>query len=430
MMTTQLDNTLEYYEAAIEDLDCSKLDCSKIEIEHVLNILHARDAVQAAFKQAKHSSDSSILKRLILADAQLRDKAGTITKVIKTEEWEDWRESIHPPAEAWWWRLENIAPHPWDDWDWLWKLLSVAGWTVNLTLLVNIATRFLVGGGVGLFGVGAVALPSILALLQANSQLTKFGQEGFAKLLDKKIPILDRKIPKEYHQEIKLGSTLLMSGFLIGIWSLLPVFSNIYNRNGSDNFDRGNFGSAEQNFQRAISLNSDNVSAHYNLGNLYEERDQIKKAKLQYQIAIGGDLPEAHNNLGRLYIKDKKYPQAAALLTKGLQLAAQPGFQKPEVRYSLFKNLGWVRFKQRRYEEANSNLNIAISISQKPEDKKYIPNPGAAHCLLAQVLEKQKQSNQKALSEWEKCVRLGSRTNPDEDRWLHLARQKLRERKK
>ena len=128
-----------------------------------------------------------------------------------------------------------------------------------------------------------------------------------------------------------------MSGFLISFWFCLPLFSTIYNQNGSDNFDRGNLSSAEQNFQRAISLNADNKFAHYNLGNLYEEWDQIKKAKLQYQIAIGGDLPEAHNNLGRLYIKDKKYPQAAALLTKGLQLAAQPGFDKPELDIAYLK---------------------------------------------------------------------------------------------
>ena len=312
----------------------------------------------------------------------------------------------------------------------MWKLLSVTGWTVNISLLVNIATRFLGGGGVGLFGVGAVALPSILALLQASSELTKFGEEGFAKLLDKKIPILGKKISKEYHQEIKLGSTLLMSGFLIGFWLCLPVFSNIYNRNGLDNFEQRNFDSAEQNFQRAISLNADNISAHYNLGNLYEEWEQIKKAQQQYQIAIGGNLPEAHNNLGRLYIKYKKYPEAAALLTKGLNLANQPGFDKPEIKYSLFKNLGWVRFKQTRYEDASLNLAAAIGISKNPEARQYIPNPGAAHCLLAQVLEKQKESSQKALSQWQKCIDLGSITNPDEDEWLHLARQKLREGKK
>lgn len=424
MINTQLDTKLERYEAAVKNLNGSK-----IEIEQVLGIIHARDAVQVDLKEAKHIP-SSTLKRLILSDAQLRDKVGVITQVIKAEELENWRKSVHPPAEAWWWRLESIAPHPWDRWDWLWKLFSVAGWTVNISLLVNIATRFLAGGGVGLIGVGAVALPSILTLLQASSELTKVGEEGFAKLLDKKIPILDRKIPKEYHQEIKLGSTLLMSGFLIGFWFSLPVFSNIYHRNGLDNFKQGNFGSAEQDFKRAISLNADNSDAHYNLGNLYEDWLQIEKAKKEYQIAIGGNLPEAHNNLGRLYIKDKKYSEAAALLTKGLKFADRQGFQKLEVKYSLFKNLGWVRFEQARYEEAVSYLEAAISISENPETSQYIPNPGAGHCLMAQVLDKQKVSREKALSQWQKCADLGSVTNLDESGWLHIARQKLGEGKK
>ena len=136
------------------------------------------------------------------------------------------------------------------------------------------------------------------------------------------------------------------------------------------------------------------------------------------------------SNTSPIYIKDKKYPQAAVLLTKGLNFANQPNFDKPELKYSLFKNLGWVRFKQGRYEDASLNLTAAIGISENPEASQYIRNPDAAHCLFAQVLEKQKQSNQKALYQWDKCVRLGSRINPEEDEWLHLARQKLRGTKK
>lgn len=419
MIHSQLDTTLERYEVAINNLNSSN-----IEVEQVLGILHARDTVQAALKQPKHIPNSS-LNKLILLDAQLEDKAAAITKVIKSKELENWRRSVHPPAEAWWWKLESIAPHPWDTWDWLWRLLSLVGWTANISFLVNIATRFLGGGGAGLFGVAAVSLPSILTLLQANSQFTKVGQEGFDKLLDKKIPILDKKISKEFHQETKLGLTLLMSGFLTVFWFYLPVFSNIYNRNGLDNFYNKNFGSAEQEFKTAISLNSDNTEAHYNLGNLYEEWLQIKKAKEEYKIAIGGDSPQAYNNLGRLYIKDKKYPEAAALLNKGFSLINQPDFDKPELKYSLLKNLGWVRLKQGRYEEAFVYLNEAIVISKNPDNSDYIPNPGAANCLMAQVLEKQKVSREKTLSQWQKCVDSSSVTNPDEDKWLHIARQKL-----
>lgn len=84
-----------------------------------------------------------------------------------------------------------------------------------------------------------------------------------------------------------------------------------------------------------------------------------------------------------------------------------------------------MRLQQARYDEAILHLKTAIDISEKPENSKYIPNSGVAHCLMAQVLEKQKAPSTQALSSWKKCVDLGSITNPDEDGWLYLAHQKL-----
>jgi len=415
-MTTQLDTTLECYKSAIESLEQAG---SSIEVEQVLEVLKARDAVQVALKEQK-SIPTSGLKQVIELDAALREKAELITKTVncKTiEQFAQWRESVSPPAEAWWWRLESLAPpHHWDVCDWLWKGLTVAAWTANLSLLVNIATRFL-SGGVGLGGAAAVILPSIFALLQASSELTKAGQEGFDKLLEK------LNIPKQYREEAKLASALLLSVILISIWYSLPLISNLYNRNGLKNYDERNLGEAEQDYLKAIALNADNIDAHYNLGSLYEEWQDLEKAKKEYQIAVAGNLPDAYNNLGRLHIQDKKYPQAASALAKGLSLAQKQN-SYPQVRHSLFKNLGWVRLEQGRYEEARQTLQAAIGITNNPEAAKYISNPGAAHCLLAQVLDKQKQP--KALEHWQKCCQLGSRLNPDEDTWLHLSQEKLR----
>jgi hypothetical protein len=76
-----------------------------------------------------------------------------------------------------------------------------------------------------------------------------------------------------------------------------------------------------------------------------------------------------------------------------------------------------VRLQQARYDEAILHLKTAIDISENPDTSKYIHNSGAAHCLMAQVLEKQKASNTQALSHWQKCVDLGSVSNPDEDGW-------------
>ena len=409
-MNTQLEIAIEHYEAALKSLNNTNSD-----IEQVLAVLNARDAVQKALKQEK-SIPNSRLQKVIELDEYLRNNAEGITRAINgktANKLQSWRESIQPSAEAWWWNLDDIAPHPWDRWDWLWISLSIAGWTANISLLVNIATRFL-GAGVGLLGAAAVTLPSILALLQAGSQFTKTGQEGLDKLLDK-------KIPQQYHQEVKLASTLVMSGALVMFWLSLPSISDWYNRNGLKNYDDKNLGTAEQDYLKAISLNSDNIEAHYNLGNLYEDWQDLEKAKKEYQIAISGDLPSAYNNLARLYLQEKKYPQAASLLAQGLSLAHKKN-SEPEIKYSLFKNLGWVRFKQDRNAEAQFALQAAVSILNEKDNIKYISNPAAAYCLLAQVLEKQKNP---AITEWRKCAELGSTLNPDEDSWLHTAQEKI-----
>jgi tetratricopeptide (TPR) repeat protein len=208
----------------------------------------------------------------------------------------------------------------------------------------------------------------------------------------------------------------------MSFWFALPSVSKIYNSNGLKNYRKGDLGAAEKDYQRAISLDEDNIEAHFNLGNLYEDWLEFEKAKKQYQVVVADGLPQAYNNLGRLYIQEKKYPQAAVLLVQGLVLAEEKN-STPEIKYSLFKNLGWARLQQGRYEEAQQTLQAAIGIARNPDAKNYIPNPGPAHCLLAQALEKLKQPT--ALEQWQQCSQFGSRLNADEDTWLHLAQEKL-----
>ena len=82
--------------------------------------------------------------------------------------------------------------------------------------------------------------------------------------------------------------------FLLGFWLSLPALSNLYNQQGNR---AGRLGGAMQNYQRAISLNPDNVDGHYNLGVLYEGLQQLDQAETHYRIAIQGNVPQAHNNL-------------------------------------------------------------------------------------------------------------------------------------
>ncbi|NEP55274.1 MAG: tetratricopeptide repeat protein [Moorea sp. SIO3C2] len=201
--------------------------------------------------------------------------------------------------------------------------------------------------------------------------------------------------------------------------------SNLYHERGKKNHDHGKLGTAEENYLRAIDFNPDNVDARYNLGDLYEDLQQFDKAREQYKhLATKADLPDAYNNWARLLIKKEEYPQAVALLYQGLKQASKQD-SVPEVKYSLYKNLGWAMFQQGRYTYAENALKAAIGIASNPDVAQYLRNRGSAHCLLAQVLQRQK--NLGAIQQWQQCCQFGSTVNPDHDTWLLLAHKNLKE---
>jgi tetratricopeptide (TPR) repeat protein len=154
---------------------------------------------------------------------------------------------------------------------------------------------------------------------------------------------------------------------------------------------------------------------------------ELEQAQRQYQIAIKGNVSHAYNNLARLLIQDGNYAQAAVLLLQGIDWADQ-GESPLEIRYSLFKNLGWARFAQgERDAEAQQWLNVAISILENATEVEalYIKHPASAYCLMAQVLERQQRPAAEVLEFWQKCSDTGSSYNAEEDPWLHMARQRL-----
>lgn len=319
MDNVPLQFALVRYRKALEYLEGSKTSLSS---QRALEILAARDALQKVLKTQEQVSVELLLQVMEL-DSQLKQKAGRILKVLNLPEC---RESLPTSELGWWWNLDSKQVN------WLIKGLTLITWTGNLGLLANIASRFL-SGGVGVVGAIAVVFPSFLTLLQARSELTEAGREGFDQLIAK------LGIPKNCLEETKLGSLLALFGLLLSFWFALPSISQAYYQEGKNNSDQRQLGTAEENYLRAIALNPDNVEAHYNLGNLYEDLQEFDKARTEYLIAVKGDVPEAYNNLARLFIQKKEYPQAVALLNQGiLKTGEQDSF--PEDKYNLFKNLG------------------------------------------------------------------------------------------
>ncbi|NEQ43039.1 MAG: tetratricopeptide repeat protein [Leptolyngbya sp. SIOISBB] len=392
------------------------LKAQNVGEQQVLAVLNARDILHASLEQSPQL-DTYWLKEIHHLDRQLKEHA---TDLVAQLDFGAYRQSFPKTPEQWWWFLdeaiETPKKHPSD---WVFKGATTLAWAVSIGLLVNISGRFLLGGA-GVAGLSAIALSNLLTLLKARSDLTDAGNEGVQLLFDR------FELSKPQQIRFRFGTTALLAGVLFAFWLTLPTIARRYNARGVGLHDEGRLGSAEQNYERAISLDPDNLDAHYNLGTLYEDIQELDKAETQYLIAARGDFPEAYNNLARLYLQspDNNLNKSLALLSQGLRLAdEQESF--PETEFSLYKNLGWALLQQEEYSFAASALDEAISIYEQlpSSEQEFVANPGSAYCLVAQVRET--LGNQDVLPVWQRCCQLGDRSNPEENAWLTMARDRF-----
>jgi Tfp pilus assembly protein PilF len=392
------------------------LDTSRhITREEALTILIARDRVEQAIERGTLQTPQQ-LQQVYELDSKLQQNPRRICANIDLA---TYRQSLNKTSLGWWWYLDNTYEHHHDRWDWLYRSLSLVLWTVILAFLINIGNRFF-QGGLGVSGAFAVILPSLLTLLKARSEVTKAGQRAFTELLHR------LQVPKQWHEEVKLSATgLLLLGLLV-FWFSLPKIANLYNQSGYHAYHNQAYSQAESLYKQAISLDSEHAEAHYNLGVLYEDWGEREKAEQSYQIAASQGNIRAHNNLARLLIFQEKYAAAVHHLQQALVIIEnypEGESAQPEEKYSIYKNLGWARLQQERYRDAQRYLFVANKLA-KGENKDEISKPGSVHCLLAQVYEKLGKE-ETANEQWQSCCQLASRMVPEEDAWLHRARQQL-----
>src|SRR5262249_28533751 len=88
---------------------------------------------------------------------------------------------------------------------------------------------------------------------------------------------------------------------------------------------------------------------------------------------------------------------------------------EPQVGYSLYKNRGWAHFGLGLYDRAAADLRESLNLRQEG---------AAAHCLLAQTLEKQGKEAT-ATPEWEACLAYPAGEADVEASWLSTARERL-----
>lgn len=410
MTPSPLDPAIDQYEQAMAVLFAdSPVQLTPAE---VLNILSARDAVQAVLADVTQPIGAD-LERIHRLDSLLKDNAAAIAQIRKeTGTAISWLDSFKPDEAAWWWFLEQS---PTDRLSWLWSAVSIACLTAGFTLIGDIAPRFIAGSPdllssflVTLQGVGGLA--STGTTLKAIDETTKRAVERSSRRLN---------LPLRWRELSAVVSTLLLLA-VSGLRLSLPYLSDRYTHWGQENYQQGDWSSAEKNFTRALKLNPDNAQAHFRLGSLYEDLQNPDAARTQYQLAMQKSVTPAVNNLARLHILNHKYSAAVTLLLKALDSEQQNPLE-PAVKHAVLKNLGWARLKQTDYPGAEAYLLEAIDLQKTA---KLDQNIAAPHCLLAQVMEAQKRQ-QAALAEWERCNKNANSFNPDEDGWVITAQKRL-----
>ncbi|MBD2358365.1 hypothetical protein H6G41_27775 [Tolypothrix sp. FACHB-123] len=397
----QISHVLNDYLQAIEELK------SDVSAQQALAVLLARDAVHAELMLKVTRIPPDEVTKLMELDRRLKAQAN---KIIKAGQLKDWRSSIHPPAEAWWWFLEQDEPDLWNRFDAIWDGLTTINLTAVVSFLTMFSSQFIVSGldlltTFGLVGNGAVAL-------LVFGSLTQSGREKLKKLLHQ------LKLPERYCSEVSFGISALLLLGAIYLQNSLPQLGKYYYQLGLQSFAKAEFTEAKKDLKQAIAFDSGNFDAHLLLGKTYENLENLPNARTHYMQALPGNNAETYNNLGRLYLGDRDYLTAESFFLRGLDLVKADNFA---TRYSLLTNLGWVQVEQNRHPEARKNLVSAIALNQKQPSNQQ---RWEANCIFAKVLEIQKD-RKSAIAQSTTCVNHAASYTTFDYRWVILARRRL-----
>ena len=343
-------------------------------------------------------------------------------------EWENWREIYQPNHQAWWW-FSHVPVYWWDRLDGLWNFAALVLLAINLSLFLELSSRFLgSGSGLGLLGAFSQIVTIFLGLI-GGGIFTDFGKSIMKRILKK------WGVDEHFQQEFKVIIGLIILLFFVGIYQLgLPEIAKYYHNQGYYNYENQKLDNAEEKYKRALSLYPDYPEAHYGLGVIYEDLQKYEQAKIQYNLAVQGKSSLASNNLARLYILSedpKNYSRAVTLLQKGIVFLTDKQFvdKKEYIYYSFYKNLGWVYLKQGNYEQAKEELERAIALAEQINSESLQKN-ASAPCLLAQVQEEIGGIGS-AKEMLERCSNSTQDLNtPEEQEWIEKAKKKLEQLEK
>lgn len=205
---------------------------------------------------------------------------------------------------------------------------------------------------------------------------------------------------------------------LLAVYGINTNLPNYLYQKGQKAYDEGQLGEAEEKFLQAIQLNPKNSDFYIPLGAIYESTGEFDKALEQYKNAVADGQPQGFNTMGRVYISRPnpltKRPDpdlAETLLRAGLQRVGDDR----GTEYQLRRNLGWALLAQKKYAQAEQELEAAIALDESIPEKQI--GGGMAFCFLAESLTEQGNISE-AEQYWLQCLDRARPETVAEYRWF------------
>ena len=207
-------------------------------------------------------------------------------------------------------------------------------------------------------------------------------------------------------QRLGIGLATTASSYML----MGPIVAPFVNQIGMENHRQNKPLIAKKLYKLASLINLNYAQPYYNLAMLCDELNDDQGALEAMQNAVWRGLPDASAQISKLFIRKDKHQQALKAIAICLEHAKYDG-----VTSACIKNRGWVRFKEKQYDDAEIDFQTAIRL----ED-----NSPEAHCFLAQVLET-KSKSEEALEHWEKTIKYSKSSIPEQDQCIQMAKQNL-----
>ena len=259
---------------------------------------------------------------------------------------------------------------------------------------------------------GASGIP-VLCQHPNFEELTLPGCDATKPLISALDGLADR--PRSYPQftistKFMQRASISLAGLAIGYSLIGPKLADAINTFGVQNHRNNQFLIAKVSYNLAALINPTNGEAFYNLSELCKQLSDRKCERESMQSAVWRGLPEAHAQISKSFLLENKPEDVLKAIGLCLEQTKYDG-----VKSACFKNRGWLRFNQKRYDSAETDLRMAISLNSKTPE---------AQCLLAKVLEI-KGKPQESLKHWQETLKSANSSIPEQDECIQMAKERL-----